>query len=72
MKHTPKVVSTKFVIYSLQTVFNSENLTLKELEFQGWTSNSFDTIEEAIEALVNHNLTYTDYLILPKIYITEE
>lgn len=66
MIHTPKVVSRKFVIYSLQSVFNSENLTLKKLEFPGWTCNSFDTMEEAIEALVNHNLTYTDYLILPK------
>lgn len=61
----------KYVVCKLNPVMGSEShLALEEVQFDnGWTNNSFDTEEEAIQQLIDENRTYQDYIILRKVYI---
>ncbi len=61
----------KYSVYKLNQVMESEkHLALEKLEFKGWVSNSFDTEEEAIQALINDEKYYEDYVILKQIFFT--
>lgn len=63
-------VSKKYVVYELNSVMgSSRHLALEEIQFDSWISNSFDTEEEAIQALIDDDKTYTDYIILKTIHI---
>jgi hypothetical protein len=62
-------ISKKYVVYELNKLLESSNLTLERVEFKGWVTNSFDTEEEAIQALINDNKIYCDYYILKEIFI---
>lgn len=64
-------VQVKYVIYELNKVMGSkEHLALQEVEFKrGWVSNSFDTEEAAIAALVENEMTYRDYVILKQVIV---
>jgi hypothetical protein len=65
-------IRKKYVIYELNNVMGNDNYkALSEVEFTGdcWRSNSFNTEEDAIQALIDENLTYVDYVILRQIYI---
>jgi hypothetical protein len=60
----------KYVVYELNRVMGSEkHLALKKLEFKGWVSNNFDTEEEAIQALINDEKHYEDYVILKQVFL---
>jgi hypothetical protein len=60
----------KYVVYELNRVIGSEkHLTLEKLEFKGWVSNKFDTEEEAIQALINDEKHYNDYVILKQVFL---
>jgi hypothetical protein len=60
----------KYVVYELNRVMGSEkHLALEKLEFKGWVSNNFDTEEEAIQALINDEKHYDDYVILKQVFI---
>lgn len=60
----------KYVVYELNRVMGSEkHLALEKLEFKGWVSNNFDTEEEAIQALINDEKHYEDYVILKHVFL---
>ena len=63
-------VSKKYVVYQLVPLLNTDNLTLKKVNFKGLVSNSFDSEEEAIQALIDDGKLYHDYTILREVYIT--
>lgn len=58
------------MVYELNRVMGSErHLALEKLEFKGWVSNNFDTEEEAIQALINDEKHYEDYVILKQVVL---
>lgn len=66
-------VEKRYVVYRLNRVMGSErHLALEEVEFDGWVSNNFDTEEDAIQALIDDEKTYTDYLILRQVFIINQ
>lgn len=63
----------KYQVYRLNKVMgSSEHKALEEVELKGWRRNSFETEEEAIQALIDDNKSYDDYIILKTVYITED
>lgn len=64
-------IRKKYVIYEFNNVMGSEkHKALEKVELKGWKVNSFDTEEEAIQALINDEKTYEDYVILMEVYIS--
>jgi len=64
-------IRKQYVVYELNSVMNSSrHQALEEVEFNGWVSNRFDTEEEAIQALINDDKSYIEYVILKRIYIS--
>lgn len=64
-------ITKEYVVYELNRVMGSEkHLALEKVEFKGWKSNSFETEEEAIQALVDDEKYYEDYIILKVVSIT--
>jgi hypothetical protein len=60
----------KYVVYELNQIMGSEkHLALEKLEFKGWVSNNFDTEEDAIQALINDEKHYEDYVILKQVFL---
>jgi hypothetical protein len=49
----------------------SEHCALHLVEFRGWVSNSFETEEDAIQALITDNKVYIDYVILKRVSISK-
>lgn len=43
---------------------NPEKLKLIKVEFHGPTSNSFDSEQEALDAMIHYKLNYMDFVIL--------
>jgi hypothetical protein len=63
-------IHKKFVVLQFNRVMGSEkHLALEKVEFKGWVSNYFDTEEDAIQALIDDEKKYEDYIILTQIYI---
>ena len=63
-------VIKKYVVYQLKMVMGSkDHLALEEVSFKGMTFNGFDTEEEAIQALIDDERTYNDYVILKQVFI---
>lgn len=63
-------VHKMFVVYELNNVMGSErHKALEKVEFKDWRQNSFDTEEEAIQALIDDEMEYEKYVILRQIYI---
>ena len=64
-------ITKKYVVYELNRVMGSEkHLALEKVVFNGWKSNSFETEEEAIQALVDDERKYENYIILRSVLIT--
>lgn len=60
----------KYVVYELNQVMGSKkHLALEKVEFKGWVSNNFDTEEDAIQALINDEKHYEDYVILKQVFL---
>jgi len=60
----------KYVVYELNRVMRSEkHLALEKVEFKSYVSNRFDTEEEAIQALIDDEKHYDDYVILKQVYL---
>lgn len=63
----------RFVVYEPTPLVGisteHEFLALKKVVFKGWVSNDFASEKEAIQALINDNLTYYDYLIIKTVFI---
>jgi len=62
-------IRTKFVVYELFGIMGSEHCALHLVEFGGWVSNSFETEEDAIQALIEDEKIFTDYIILKNVSI---
>jgi len=63
-------ISKKYVVYELNNIMGNDNYkALEEISFDGFKQNSFDTEEEAIQALIDDEKTFVSYLILKKIVI---
>lgn len=63
-------IDIKYVVYELNRVMGSEqHLALEKVVFNGWVSNSFDTEEEAIQALIDFTDYYADFVILKQVFI---
>jgi hypothetical protein len=61
----------KYVVYELNSGMGSKLYqTLREVEFRGWRQNSFDSEEEAIQALIEDKIEYVDCVILTQIHIS--
>ena len=66
-------IELKYKVYELNNVMgSSKHKALEEVEFKNWKSNSFDSEEEAIKALLDDEKTYEDYLILKTVYIRHD
>ena len=62
----------KYVIYRLNNVMDSQrHKALEKVELSGFKSNSFETEEEAIQALIDEKKTYEDFVILTNVFITD-
>ena len=64
-------ISKKFEVYQLNPVMGSrQHLSLEKVEFStlGWV-NTFDTEDEAIQALINTGRFYEEFVILKTVYI---
>ena len=59
----------KYVVYELNQVMGSEHLALEKVEFKGWVSNNFDTEGDAIQALINDEKHYVDFVILKQVVL---
>ena len=60
----------KYVVYELNRVMGSEkHLALEKVEFKGWVSNNFDTEGDAIQALINDEKHYVDFVILKQVVL---
>lgn len=59
-----------YVVYELNPILDSkEYMTLKKVEFKGCIINRFNTEDEAIQALINDEKIFEDYLIIKQIFI---
>lgn len=56
----------EYKVYELNNVMGSE---LEEVEFKGFKSNSFKSEEDAIQAILDDEKTYEDYVILKSVYM---
>lgn len=66
-------INKNYVVYILNNVLGSNtHKALEPITFNGFKINSFKTEEEAIQALVDDERTYEDFMILLEIYITEK
>ena len=62
----------KYVIYELNNVMDSQrHKALEKVELSGFKSNSFETEEEAIQALIDEEKKYEDFVILTNVFITD-
>jgi hypothetical protein len=63
-------IEKKYVVYELNPVVGSQkHLLLEKVDFKGWVVNNFDTEEEAIQALINDERHYEDYVILRQVVL---
>lgn len=60
----------KYTIYEFVRIMGSDSLAMEKSQLKGFESNRFDTEEQAIKYLVDHSMTYVDYVILPIVCIT--
>ena len=64
-------VRKKYVVYQLNEVMGSkEHKALEKIDFKGWKLNSFDTEDEAVQAMIDDGKTYQDFIIVREFYIT--
>lgn len=65
-------VNIKYVVYEYRTIMNNkEHLALNKVEFESLYCNSFETKEEAVKALVEHDMCYQNYVIMEEYYLTD-
>lgn len=65
-------VRKKYVVYALNHAIGSQrDKSLQIVEFLGCKTNRFDTEDEAIQALLDDNKTFEDFVILKEVYITD-
>ncbi len=63
-------IKKHYVVYELRNVMgNDEYKALSEIRFNNWKTNSFETEEDAIKAMIEDDMKYNDYVILKQIYI---
>jgi len=63
-------VEKYFVVYEKNEIMgNKQNLSLEKVQFKGYQPNRFDTEDEAIQALVNDERVYVDFLIIREVFI---
>lgn len=64
-------VNIKYKIYELNNIMgNSSYKSLSPVQANGYSSNEFDTEEEAIQELIDNKKFHEDYIILKQVYIT--
>lgn len=63
-------INKKYVVYEMNNVMGSKkHKALEKVEFKEWGLNSFDSENEAIQALIDDEKHYEDYVILKQICI---
>ena len=63
-------IKKHYVVYELRNVMgNDEYKALSEIRFINWKTNSLETEEDAIKAMIEDDMKYNDYVILKQIYI---
>jgi hypothetical protein len=65
-------VSKKYVVYEFNKIMGTNQLSLEEVKFKGFTMNWFDSEDQAIQALVEDKKLYQDYVILCQVRIHPE
>jgi len=66
-------IEIKYVVYGLSKVMGSKgHLALTPVNFDGWVSNNFNTEDEAIQALVEDEKVFQDYVILKQVFLRTE
>ena len=64
-------ISKKYIVYELNGIMGTQKMALSQTVFKGIVSNSFDSEEEAIEAIEKNGRTYIEFLIIPRIYMRD-
>lgn len=60
----------KYVIYEFNQVMgSSKHLALQKSELKGFDFNDFETEADAIKYLLDNEMAYENYVILPTVYI---
>jgi hypothetical protein len=63
-------IRERYVVYELNNIMGNQNYkALEKVEFKGWKHNSFESEKEAIQALIEDDKTYQEYVILKQVYI---
>lgn len=62
-------VTKEYVVYEMTSIMGSDLKALEEVEFKGWKHNSFNTEDEAIQALIDDELNYGHYITLRQVSI---
>ncbi len=63
-------VHKKYVVFELSPLMGSDTYnSLVRTQFKGWLQNSFDSEEEAVQALIDNEMEYQKYYILKEILI---
>ena len=64
-------IRKEYVIYELNNIMGRKrSKALEKIEMKGFRSNSFDSEEEAIKALVEDEMYWEDFVIISAVYIT--
>ena len=65
-------INKKYVVYELNNIMGNEQYkSLSKVRFDGWQRNSFETEEEAVQALIDDNRVFENFVILREVYITD-
>jgi hypothetical protein len=63
-------IHEKYVVYELNNIMGNErHKSLEKVGFSGFKQNNFETEKDAIQALIDDEKTYEDYVILKQVYI---
>ena len=67
-----KTIEARYVVYQLNEVMNSkEHKALSKFSFKGFVSNSFETEYDAVQALINDEMIFQDFVIIRHIRLTD-
>lgn len=63
-------VAAKYVVYRISNPDRGGDKVLDKVHFPGVVANWFDSEQMAIQALVDANCTYEDFIIVKQVFIT--
>lgn len=69
---TKPIASLKYVVYSFNSILDSVHQSLERVEFNGWVRNEFNSEDEAINALIEDDKTYENFVILKQVILRRD